>query len=117
MGCDPGGLDPGMAIDPPVRDQFQPLLDLGGVFLSILMDGGYILPYSCNYAWLRFFTHNCICIIMPPSVLSIIPDHRVIHDGRGVIIIDNAGVNVGCPDIPVILHTAKMVLPDDNGMA
>src|SRR4030042_1043399 len=116
IGCDTGGLDPGMAIDRAVRDHLQPLLELSGVFLFILIYGRYILPYPCNHVRPRFFTRGCIRIIMPPSVISVIFYHGVINDRRGVIIIDSIGMNVGYPHRTVIFHATKMVLPDDNGM-
>ena len=97
---DLGRFDPGLAVDPPLRDALHPFLDHGSFFLPALTDDCLILLDSVDHGIVRLLVHLYVGVVVPLLVRRVIVDHRVIDDRRRTVVVDDGGaVYVGHPDI------------------
>jgi len=80
------------------------------------MDDCLILLDTIDHGIVRFLVHCHVGIVVPLLDRRVIVDHRVIDDRRRTVIVNDGGaVNVGHPDIRVIVYSVEIVLVDHDG--
>ena len=112
---DLGRFDPGLPVDPPLRDALHSLLEHRSFFFLALTSHCLILLDPVDHGIVGLLVHLTVGVVVPLLDRRVIVDHRVIDDrGRTVVVDDGGAVYVGHPDIPVIVHTIEIVPVDHD---
>ena len=113
---DLGRFDPALAVNPPLRDALHSFPDHGSFFFLARMNDRLILLNSVDHGIVRLLFHRDVGVVVPLVVRRVIIDHRIADDRcRTVVIDDGGGVDVGHPDLRVIVHTVEIALVDHDG--
>jgi len=111
-------FDTGLAVDFSLWNALYPLMDHRSFFFPALMNNCLILFDPVDRGIVRLLVNLCVGVIVPLLDCGVIFYHCVVDDRRSTVIVDDgSAVNIGHPDIPVIVHTVEIVLVDHDSMA